>query len=608
MKPIKLLDQIMINKIAAGEVVERPASVVKELVENSIDAGSTVITVEVSEGIIRVSDNGHGIPKEQVETAFLRHATNKISNIEDLENVLTMGFRGEAMAAISSVSNIELVTKYRYEEIGSMIQINAGKVVKHQSIGAASGTSVIVRDLFHNVPARLKFLKKPATEISHVTDMIEKFVLANPNIIINYITNSKKRVLGGKGLKHAIYEIYGKEYYKDLLEIDEKNNNHELQLTGYIGKPTLYRSNRGFGNIFINTRYIKSKLIQKAIEEAYKTKLPIGQFPIYAINITLDPKIVDVNVHPTKLEVRFQNEDYIYNFVKEAVYKSLEGSLIIPEPELSTKISEEGLAYGKHQKQKTFLQASEPVHYQTNEPIQYIEEEFFDQEIYESYISDVDFGALLYDEPIQKQEQAYIKETVEKENKSLFENYKIVGTFFNTYISIEDMGQLFLIDQHAAHERILYDKLLQQVKENKPVSQVLVAPVGVALSPTEEGFLLEHIDLFKKLGFEIEEVGQSGWAIRSVPFVFNRGLHPTDFLKMIGDFRSIGSDIYDNTKLASIACKAAVKAGDKLSSLEITSLIEQLENTTSPYTCPHGRPTIIKFTKYEIEKMFKRIQ
>ena len=622
-RPIKLLDSIMINKISAGEVVERPSSVVKELVDNSIDAGATAITIEISDGIIRVSDNGSGIPKDQVEIAFVRHATSKIENIDDLENILTMGFRGEAMAAISSVSNLELVTKYKQEDIGSLIQINGGKIIKNQPIGAASGTSVIVRDLFYNVPARLKFLKKPATEVSYVTDIIEKFALANPNITFNYITNSKKRVLGGKGLKHAIYDIYGKEYYKDLLDIDKKNNNAELHLTGYIGKPVLYRSNRSFGNVFINTRYIKSKIIQTAVEDAYKTKLPIGQFPVYALNLSLDPKIVDVNVHPTKLEVRFQNEDYIYNFVKDVVFSFLTENTIIPEPKLISKPTDHGIAYGKQQKAKTFLQASEPV-----------EDRFFDEQVYTDYVSDIGTtGAIattLYEDLEYKEskiesisvqrtfeetkeeieEKILVEEKVteinEKKSNGLFKNYKIIGTFFDTYIVIEDMGEVFILDQHAAHERIWYDKLLQQIQENKAISQGLVSPVAVNLTATEEAFFLEHIDSLKKLGFDIEEIGQRGWAIRAVPFVFESGINPANFLQMIDDLKNIGTDIYDNNKLASIACKAAVKGGDKLSSPEIIGLIEQLENTQSPYTCPHGRPTIIKFTKYEIEKMFKR--
>ena len=629
--PIQLLDSLMINKIAAGEVVEKPASVVKELVENSIDAGATQITVEINDGIIRVSDNGSGIPKAQVATAFLRHATSKIATIDDLEQVLTMGFRGEAMAAISAVSKLQMTTQTRHEDMGTLIELEAGVVTKHQPVGAAVGTTVIVRGLFHNVPARLKFLKKPATETSYITDLIEKMCLANPHITFTYLTGGKKRSLGGKGLQHAIYQVYGKAYYQDLLALDTTDNRGELGVQGYLGKPTLHRPNRSYGNIFINSRYIKSKLIQKAIEAAYQTKLPINQFPIYALNLKLDPRIVDVNVHPTKLEVRFQNEDKIYDFMYTAVKTALENSAIIPEPQLVSKQLANGLTFGKLDKSDSPPELTETTDVAYPKPdlsannlrmaepaVQYVTEEFFDEALYTDYLGGMDLGALLYDEqPVTEPQQSKVVTQVQLNNQvvstevsprhKLFQHPKIMGAAFDTYLMIEDEGELYLMDQHAAHERIWYDKLLTQIEQNQPLSQGLVVPVAVHLTPPEEAFLTEHLARFTHLGFEIDPVGQGGWAIRAVPFVFEQGIAASTFLVMLGDLKRLGSDIYDKHKVASMACKAAVKGGDKLSMAEMISLIAQLEQTTSPYTCPHGRPTVIKFTQYEIEKLFKRV-
>jgi len=605
MKKIKLLNDSMINKIAAGEVVERPNSVVKELVENSIDAGASVITIEISQNIIRVSDNGIGIPYDDVEIVFLRHATNKIENIEDLENILSLGFRGEAMSSISAVSKLELITKNINEDMGTVVEIVGGKVVKKQRIGAAKGTSVIVRDLFFNVPARLKFLKKTATEQSHITDTIEKFILGNPNITFNYILNSKKRTLGGRGLKYAIYEIYGKEYYKDLIEINKESKDN-IFISGYIGKPILYRQNRSFGNFFINGRYIKNKILQNAVEDVYKTKLPISKFPVYVLNIKINPSLVDVNVHPTKLEIRFQNEEKIYNLLYNNLRESLDNDILIPDLSLVSKNKKED---------NIFLAKTNPV-YKAAEiknfpkvsfknPISF--DKFKDDEIYNNYIQDSkkvevkteETSSLSLNEIINISENQTSKE-------SFFEDYKLIGSFFDTYLIIEKNSELFFIDQHAAHERIWYDKLIEQIENNQPIYQILLTPIKINFSSTEEDIFIRYKDDFFKLGFKIENIAEGSFFIREVPFFITINYKDVLF-EILEKIKNNTKEKFDTNKLAGIACKAAVKGKDKLDILEQRKLIDELIKTKNPFTCPHGRPTIVKFTKYEIEKMFKRV-
>ena len=593
MKKIKLLGNNMINKIAAGEVVERPCSVVKELVENAIDADAGIITIEVNENLIRVSDNGSGIPSDQVETVFLRHATSKIETLEDLESVLTLGFRGEAMSSVAAVSRLELITRNIHEDMGTLIEINGGHITKKAGIGAAQGTSVIVRNLFFNVPARLKFLKKPQTEFSYISDLTEKFALGNPNITFNYILNGKKQQFGGGGLKSAIYQIYGKEYYKDLLKID---HNGIFHVSGYIAKPSSYRPNRSFGNFFINGRYIKSPLMQNAVEDAYKTKLPIGKFPVYVLQISIDPKLADVNVHPTKLEVRFQDDEAVYNLIYEAVDNMLRETLLIPEPSLAIKEARQYTE--KPADTLPFLVKTATKDIQA-------------ADVYKN-----DSGPLMAREstavrtPPPATEQIKLsKEPEEKQQAPFFKDYTIIGLLFNTYWALEQQGALFLVDQHAAHERILYDKLTAHMERGGTLSQVLLRPVAVTLNPVEQAVYYESSSFFAKLGFEVESMGDGILAIRSVPFIFGNGINPSVFLEILESLNSKGKDTKEseNEKLAKIACKAAVKGGDKLTTIEADALISSLLSTPNPFTCPHGRPTIVKLTKYELEKMFKRV-
>ncbi|MCL1996346.1 MAG: DNA mismatch repair endonuclease MutL [Defluviitaleaceae bacterium] len=609
MKKIKLLNNNMINKIAAGEVVERPSSVVKELVENAIDAGAGIITVEINESLIRVSDNGSGIPADQVEAVFLRHATSKIETIADLESVLTLGFRGEAMSSIAAVSRLELITSNPNDDMGTLIEINGGQIVKKAAVGAAPGTSVIVRNLFYNVPARLKFLKKPPTEFGYISDLIEKFALGNPKITFNYMLKGKKQQYGGGELKSAIYQIYGKEYYKDLLKVEREGS---FGVSGYIAKPTSNRPNRTFGNFFINGRYIKSPLMQSAVEAAYKTKLPIGKFPVYVLQIHIDPRFADINVHPTKLEVRFQDDKVVYDLIYEAVNNTLNEAVLIPSPVFVAKNATPVTNDTK--------KIADPVSFvlkttnvRKDEPKQDNKQDNKDDDKQKQLA--VKEARPVYNHP----EQIKLSETPKQERQDyetdpkldpespFLKDYTIIGLFFNTYWALEQAGTLFLIDQHAAHERILYDKLTVHMEMGKPLSQTLLRPVAVTLNPTEQTVYEENSDFFAELGFEIEDMGHNALALRGVPFIFGGGINPDVFLEILENINSRNAEKLGDEKLAKLACKAAVKGGDKLTPTEAKALIDSLLATKKPFTCPHGRPTIVKLSKYEMEKMFKRV-
>ena len=618
----------MINKIAAGEVVERPASVVKELVENSIDAEASLITIEIVEGgisLIRVSDNGTGIAPDDVERVFLQHATSKIETLDDLEGVMTLGFRGEAMSAIGSVSLVEMVTKRPEDETGILIEIRGGEKIKTHPIGSVNGTSTIVRDLFYNVPARRKFLKKPSVEGGQITALVERFVLANPKISFKYILNGKKILDTKSGdLKTAIFHVYGRNYYNSLLKL---NNKADMHIHGYIGKPEVYRPNRAFGNFFINGRYIKSSLLQNAVEEAYKTKLPTHKFPVYAINIDIDPHRVDINVHPTKLEVRFDKEEEIAQSLNNAVNKILNDHILIPKYDSNKKsLTPGGFALNTAKNPQVFR---EGISIKETRQVEDDKEDKKEKVVTETPISlenflteDMDVLRIKLDpkhdlpgsteEPEIETEEPEIETDEEESGKkdvneippkipSLFKDYIIIGQMFFNYWAIQQNNSLYLIDQHAAHERILYDKISQYFENDIP-SQVLVSPVSVQLSSEEEVLLWENMERLNKLGFEIEEFGHKTFAIRAAPFIFE-SINPGVFLEILNKISTVKS----KEEMASLACRAAVKAGDSLNLTEAKSLIDQLVKTANPFTCPHGRPTIVEFTKYQIEKMFKRV-
>lgn len=643
MSKIHLLDNNTINKIAAGEVVERPSSVVKELVENSIDAGASAITIEIRDGgttLIKISDNGKGIEKEQVKTAFVRHATSKIEKIDDLDTVYSLGFRGEALASISSVSQVEMVTKTCEQEEGYKIEISGGNLISEQECAATDGTTINVKNIFYNVPARRKFLKKPATESGYISDMVNKLALAHPEISIKYINNGNVMLhtSGNNDLKTAIFYVYGKEISQKMIDIDYEENG--FRIYGLLGKPELSRGNRNYENLFINGRFVKNDTVSQAVEDAYKTRLMVGKFPVFVLNLSLSADMVDVNVHPAKLEVRFRDDDVIYDFIYNAVLEALSKLVLIPEADWSSKPSAqvkqlmEGAPKPPYVPDKAVQQIiNEEVIASKHEPVKYNESKPTDaniedlQKLYKSrMLSDEVHGGknILKEKPLSylpqeeieqnimpavKSEEEHVKEEQKKE--SFFKNYKITGQIFSTYWIVEQGTSIYLIDQHAAHERILFEEISNKFKKGEIVAQRLIQPLVVNLSEREKQLLIDNKELIEKFGFEIEDFGGISYAIRSVPYIFKNpesiGFF-TDILDTLDNCTV--SNVYDTQihAIATIACKAAVKANDKLSIQEAVSMIEKLLKLDNPFSCPHGRPTIIELTKYELEKKFKRIQ
>lgn len=638
MNRIQLLDSKTINKIAAGEVVESPKSVVKELVENSIDAGSSAITIEIKDGgisYLRVTDNGCGIPKEQVTTAFLRHATNKIEAIEDLESVYTLGFRGEALASIAGVAQVELTTKAQNEDIGTHIEIHGGTVLSIKDVAATNGTTIVVRNLFFNVPARKKFLKRPATESGYISDIVNKFALGHPEISFQYINNNTTilHTSGNNDKKAAAFYVYGKDVAKKMLLCNYENNDYILE--GLIGKPELCRANRSYENLFINGRFIKNSLVSSAIEDAYKTRLPIGKFPVYILNFSIPPSKVDVNVHPAKLEVRFENEDEIYDFFYHSILERLQDEVLIPKAEWKEKSEETSQETSKQvfNHSKTPIQQADLFSQRKQE----IEEDFQinkkksvddllnrnQQSKKTSEVHEEQTAFHVVSEPVEEieieqemflEEQNSSKEVIEeKESRKepFFHDYKVVGQVFHTYWIIEQKSSLYMIDQHAAHERVLYEKLMDGFKKERVASQRLLEPVVLKLSEMEQEIVDKNRGILSDFGFELEIFGDTVYALKSVPFIFKGPVTPNYFLDIIDSLQEGHiQNLYDAKLMtvATMACKAAVKANDKLDIQEAVSLIEQLLKLENPFTCPHGRPTIIEMTKYELEKRFNRIQ
>ncbi len=643
MSKIKLLDTNTINKIAAGEVVERPSSVVKELVENSIDAGASAITIEIKNGgttFIRVSDNGKGIERNDIKIAFLSHATSKINDIEDLDNIFSLGFRGEALASIAAVSQIEMITKTHSEEEGTKININGGEIIDFQEWGSVEGTSISVNNLFYNVPARRKFLKKPNIESGYISDIINKIALGHPEVSIKYINNGTTILYtsGNSDLKTVVFSIYGKDNFKKMLDINCKI--YEYSLNGLIGKPELSRSNRNYQNLFINGRYIKSNIISNAVEDAYKTRLLTGKFPIYVLNLNIPPSSVDVNVHPTKLEVRFDDEDKIYEFVYNSVLDVLNNNILIPEVSIIKEKESRTRSCNVDNIKEEYIQSSifnnSNLNFQNNKnsietkKVSNEEDIFFNKSpiLKDKTFSKID--QLLNDQKqnnslkVKEDKEEYISKNlndnksdcysvknIKEEREPFFNNYKIVGQIFNTYWIVEQNGSIFYIDQHAAHERILFEKYMNNFKNQNIVSQKLLSPEIINISEKEKTILKENKEWLLNFGFEIEIVDKNAAAIKAVPYIFNTPQNSNYFYEILDIISDKNKESVYDTKIhdiAAAACKAAVKANDKLSFQETHKMISELLKLENPFNCPHGRPTIIEITKYELEKLFKRIQ
>jgi len=638
MPNITVLDQNTINKIAAGEVIERPASVVKELLENAIDAKSTAVTVEIKEGgtsFIRVTDNGCGIPKEEVPLAFLRHSTSKIKSVEDLFTISSLGFRGEALASIAAVSQVELITKTSVGLTGTRFQIEGGEERSLEEIGAPEGTTFIARNLFYNTPARKKFLKTPSTEGAHVAELVEKLALSHPEVSIRFIQNNQNKLhtSGNHNLKDIVYTVFGREIASNLLEVTV--NKPQVSIHGYIGKPVIARGNRNYENYFINGRYIKSSIISRAIEEAYRPFMMQHKYPFTMLHFTIESEMLDVNVHPTKMELRFRDGEMVYHMVYQAVSSALAHKELIPEVELEKK--EEGKQPFSVKKHEPSPEPFERRRLMAMEQQSAIEDKkdadiAFPKRLtppQPSFVKERDDLAENWIKPqapvVERMPEAPTKDEVPKKEKGpeqldLFDGkllepkarsmHKLIGQLFDTYWLVEFNEQLFIIDQHAAHEKVLYEKTMGTLKTMECISQMVSPPIILTLNQNEEVLLKHHLKYFTDMGFEIEPFGGREYAVRGVPANLFSIAKKDLLIEMIDGLSEDGSShnpdiIYE--RVASLSCKAAVKGGNRLSAAEANELIDQLLSLENPYACPHGRPTIISMSKYELEKKFKRI-
>lgn len=702
MPNIKVLDQSTINQIAAGEVIERPASIVKELLENAIDAKASAITVEIKEGgigFIRITDNGCGIEKDDVKVAFLRHSTSKIRTAEDLVSVSSLGFRGEALSSIAAVCQVELITKTKSSLTGTRYVIEGGVEKSIEDIGVPDGTTFLIRNLFFNTPARRKFLKSPVTEGGYISDIVERIAISHPEVSIRFIVNNQNKLhtAGNSKLKDVIYAIYGREIASNLIEINTEND--FMKVTGFIGKPVISRGNRNYENYFINGRYIKSGLISKAIEDAYKPYMMQHKYPFTALHVSIDSSLLDVNVHPTKMELRFTNQEQIYPFITKMIDDSISGRELIPdagyenekeqnqrrqeevkeqkkliaykplpEPfELNRKKSEDENSQNANAcvdqaslnrfKTKPMMTEARPVtrkfDYTGSKPMEVSKENAIKKdemveaenkpvnEVNEEFEYKVNEPSIQNNFNIEKDKQDIehkLNEEVDSEtvenveagegvitdkggqismfddkllSKQAREKHVIVGQVFDTYWIVQFGDKMFIIDQHAAHEKVLYERMMARYKDRKPVSQAVAPPIILTLNMNEEALLSKYMDIFTDFGYEIEHFGGKEYAVRAVPYdlySISKEALLMEILDTLSDDTAgrITPDIITE-KVASMSCKAAVKGNNRLSEAEANELIDELLTLENPYNCPHGRPTIISMSKYELEKKFKRI-
>lgn len=617
MPNIAILNQETIDKIAAGEVVERPCSVVKELVENAIDAGSTAITVEIKEGgisFIRITDNGCGIERDQVAVAFYRHSTSKIRSAEDLLTVKSLGFRGEALSSISAVARVELITKTYDELTGTRYVIEGSKELSNEEIGAPDGTTFIVKDLFYNVPARRKFLKTAQTEGSYISDMVEKLALSHPDISFKFINNNQTKLhtSGNGNRKDIIYHIFGREISSSLLEV--KHECEYFKVEGFIGKPVITRGNRNYENYFINGRYVKSNILSRAIEEAYKSFLMQHQYPFTVLYFTFFSEL-DVNVHPTKMELRFDNNNEIYVELCDTIYAILSHKEMIPEVPVDSTPAPKKIV---HEYKEPI---PEPFEKRRINEVRAAES----RSVYgQSVTSTVkDYSAIEPAVKTPKTSTAYepaqvvtgTQQTLGDYDKvflteSAKKQFSIIGQLFKTYWLIEFEDKLYIIDQHAAHEKVLYEKTMARLANKDFTSQRISPPIVMTLDARESEMLEKYRPQIEQFGYEVEHFGGKEYMISAIPDnLFNIDMKDL-FIEMLDDFsNATGRQTPDiiTEKVASMSCKAAVKGNDKLTLPEINKLIDELLSLDNPYNCPHGRPTIISMSKYEIEKKFKRI-
>lgn len=701
---IQLLDQNTINKIAAGEVIERPSSVVKELVENAIDAGAMAITVEIKEGgisFIRVTDNGSGINKNEIDIAFKRHATSKIKSIEDLITVSSLGFRGEALASISAVSQVELITKTKDSITGTRYISEGGQKMSNEDIGAPDGTTFIVRNLFFNTPVRRKFLKSAATEAGYINSLMQYLALSHPDISFRFINNNQNKLhtSGNMKLKDIIYNVYGRDITANLYEVNSSANN--IKIEGYIGKPFVNRGNRTYENYYINGRYIKSGIINRAIEAGYKGFIMPHNYPFTVLYFTINPKIIDVNVHPTKMELRFSDNEYVYNFVYDTILSTLKGKELVAKVEADGQVMQhirkDMLDEGEKDKKPENIPNVNNDGQQNiesavqSDTVKNIENVKNDSSVQTTVNKIVDAGmsegqpagsdndkvvrnidnvignkaeicpsssaVTLVPESTYKEQQenrnevqttltpatktrlpepfevkrseAMVKDDEKKyqaevkakpEQMSMFKdklldednknNYRIIGQLFDTYWLIEFEDRFYMMDQHAAHEKVLYERMMKKIKEHHIDTQMIMPPIILTLNMNEEEVLKRNMPVFTKMGYEIEEFGGNEYKVTGIP----AGFPKLDYRQMLMDLidglmregRMSDMDILTE-KVASMSCKAAIKGNNKISYEQAKELMNELMKADNPYNCPHGRPTLIVMSKYDIEKKFKRI-
>ena len=680
MGKIAVLDQQTIDKIAAGEVVERPASVVKELVENAIDAGATQITVEIKEGgigYIRITDNGSGMEKDDIPVAFLRHSTSKIRSADDLLGVSSLGFRGEALSSISAVAMVELITKTKENELGSRCCIEGGVQKSLEEIGAPDGTTFIIRNLFYNTPARKKFLKSEMSEASAIHELMTHLAMSHPEVGFKVLIGGQMRIQtsGNGNLKDVIYHLYGRDVAMRLIEVDWEEG--PLHVRGFLGKPEISRGNRNYENYFVNGRYVKSKIIAKGIEDGYKTFMMQHRYPFVCLDIHMDGKMLDVNVHPTKMELRFSNQNLVYDLLERMTKDALSGRELIPEvtldepkkqvvmpekapqqvppvqtlrePESTYQVQkpaavptasvERTIPSYQKPEQKVPLEKmwttpepqKEPVKPQ-NKNLEYFMEQMRKrvEERYNAPEAPAPTEQRETTETAQStvpEQSATVPETpVEEkppqkpEQLDLFDgkllskeaavHHVIIGQLFDTYWLVQFGEKLYIIDQHAAHEKVLYERLMKDLRNRTFQSQMLSPPIILNLSMQEEELFLKYRSCFTEMGFEIEEFGEKAYAVRAVPAnlpgVARREIL-MELLDSLSDITGSGNSESLMDKVASMSCKAAVKGNHQMSAMEAKALIDELLSLENPYNCPHGRPTIISMSKYELEKKFKRI-
>lgn len=621
---IKLLDEQTISKIAAGEIIENSASIVKELVENSIDAGADDILIELrgeSTNYIKVSDNGSGFSEDDLELAFLRHSTSKLQVIEDLEKIRTLGFRGEALASISNISKIKLMTKREEDLAGNSLIIENGKIIKKNKVGMPKGTTFIINDVFYNTPVRKKFLRKDSTEISNIIDIVQKIALSNNNIKFTLIRDGKTILNTGsdKDPINRIFSILGSEIASSLNEGKFESENYKIR--GFFSNNKLFRSNRDSQYIFVNGRFIRDINISRAIEKNYNSLIPLNRYPVFVLYIDIDPKLIDVNIHPKKNEIKISNENILTALLSEVVEEVIYPNRTIREIELEDK-KENVNVFDIFDDVDDTEEISDLIEKEDsrNNNLKSLWEIEEDEDIKSQDNNAFNEEALLYREEIAKDNTSDSK--IEGEEKNfLFDdgasridegllNTRISGVLFKTYILLENQrdGKVFVVDQHAAHERVNYEKFLKMYLNSEISSQILIKPEIIELNQIEYDKILTYFDLFNELGFKIEDFGDRSIVLREVPMIFGLPTY-VDFIRDIID--SLDKDISSNYeadmyKIMRKACKASVKAGDDLSDIEIEALIRDLKNCENPYTCPHGRPTIVEVSKHTISKLFLR--